>query len=220
MMETRTNKAKVTVGMLLLLSALGLSFLYSVANPHSGAAVLATSASAQPGAIITPAPAQPADPIYIKFDGVDGESQDRDHKDWIELLSFSQGQYLSVSSGAPGGAAVGRLVFEEFALKKTLDKSSPKLAEACCKGTVFPNVQLHLARPSSGGTQATYYTYEMKNVIVTSYHIDGSTQEPVPTESVSLNFEEIKVTYTKFDAAGRPEGTVQYGWNVKRNEGR
>ncbi|MBW2092594.1 MAG: type VI secretion system tube protein Hcp [Deltaproteobacteria bacterium] len=27
---------------------------------------------------------------YIKFDGVDGESQDKDHKDWIDVLSFSQ----------------------------------------------------------------------------------------------------------------------------------
>ncbi len=218
-MEKETNKTKVTVGALLLLATLGPLFLYSAANPHFGAGVLAASASTQPGAIITPAPVQPADPIYMKIEGVDGESQDRDHKDWIELLSFSQGQYLSVSSGAPGGATLGRLVFEEFALKKTLDKASPKLAEACCKGRVFPNIQLHLARPLSEGTQATYYTYELKNVIVTSYHISGSTQDAVPTESLSLNFEEIKVAYTKFDAAGRAEGIVQYGWDLKQNKG-
>ncbi len=218
-MDKTTNKAKTTVGVLLFLSTLGLLFLYSAANPRSGAGVLATSASAQPGAIVTPAPTQPADPIFIKFDGVDGESQDREHKDWIELLSFSQGQYLSLSSGAPGGAVIGRLVFEEFALKKTLDKASPKLAEALCKGTHFPKVDIHLARPSSAGTQATYYTYELKNVIVTSYHIDGSAQEPVPTETLSLNFEQIKVAYTEFDAAGRPKGTVQYGWDLKQNKG-
>jgi type VI secretion system secreted protein Hcp len=219
-MEKKVNNAKITIGVLLLLGALGLLFLYSVAIPRSGAGVLTATASAQPGTIITPVPDQPADPIYIKFDGVDGESQDREHRDWIELLSFSQGQYLSPSSGAPGGAVIGRLVFEEFALKKTLDKASPKLAEAVCTGRVFPQVQLHLARPLSEGTQATYYTYELKNVIVTSYHISGSTQDAVPTESLSLNFEEIKVTYTTFDAAGRPGGTAQYGWDLKRNEGR
>lgn len=217
-MEKKTNKAKITVGVLLFLSTLGLLFLYSVANPHSGAGVLTTAASAQPGTIITPVPTQPADPIYIKFDGVDGESQDRDHRDWIDLLSFSQGQYLPASPPAPGGTARTAAVFEELALKKTLDKASPKLAEAVCTGKVFPKVDIHLARPSSEGTQATYYTCELKNVIVTSYHIGGSTQDAVPTETLSLNFEEIKVTYTKFDAAGRPEGTVQYGWNVKRNQ--
>jgi len=217
-MEKRTNKAKVTVGVFLLFSTVGLLLLYSIANPSSRVGILATAASAQPGTSITPIAAQPQDPAFIKFDGIDGESQDRDHRDWIDLLSFSQGQYLSPSSSAPGGAATGRLVFEELALRKTLDKACPKLAEAVCKGTVFPNVQLHLTRPSSAGAQATYYTVEMKNVIVTSYHISGSTQEEVPTETFSLNFEEIKVAYTKFDAAGQPEGVVQYGWNVKRNQ--
>ena len=220
MMETRTNKAKVTVGMLLLLSALGLSFLYSVANPGSRAGVLATTASAQPGAVITPVPTQPAAALYIKFDGVDGESQDRDHRDWIELSSFSQGQYLPPSSAPSGGAARTAAIFEEFALKKTLDKASPKLAEAVCTGKVFPKVDIHVARTLSDGTQVTYYTYELKNVIVTSYHVGGSTQDAVPTESLSLNFEEIKVIYTKFDAAGRAESTAQYGWDLKRNEGR
>ena len=27
---------------------------------------------------------------FIKFDGVDGEAQDRDHRDWSDLESFSQ----------------------------------------------------------------------------------------------------------------------------------
>jgi len=37
---------------------------------------------------------------YIKFDGIDGESQDKDHKEWIDILSFSQGMHQ------PGGGAV------------------------------------------------------------------------------------------------------------------
>ncbi len=38
---------------------------------------------------------------YIKFDGVDGEAQDKDHKDWSDLASFSQGLQQ------PGGGATG-----------------------------------------------------------------------------------------------------------------
>lgn len=30
---------------------------------------------------------------YIKFDGVDGESADKDHKRWSDLLSFGQTIY-------------------------------------------------------------------------------------------------------------------------------
>ncbi|MEK6705683.1 MAG: type VI secretion system tube protein Hcp, partial [Bdellovibrionota bacterium] len=84
--------------------------------------------------------------------------------------------------------------------------------------TVFPKVDVHLTRPFPGGTPVTYCTFELKNVIVTSYHIGGSTQDVVPSESLSLNFEEIKVVYTEFDAAGKPKSTVQYGWNLKLNK--
>jgi type VI secretion system secreted protein Hcp len=217
-MEKTTNKVKVTVGVLLFLSALGLSLLYFRATPSSRTGVFATAASAQPGTVTTPVPTQPADPIYIKFDGIDGESQDREHRDWIDALSFSQGQYLSPSSSVPGGAARGKVVFEEFTIKKMVDKASPKLAEALCKGTVFPNVDIHVARPLSEGTQVTYYTYELKNVIVTSYQISGSTQDDVPTESLSLSFEQIKATYTKFDAAGRAESTIGYSWDLARSQ--
>lgn len=213
----KTNKARASFGVLLLAGMLGMTFLYAVANLHSGAGVSANTVSAQPGPVVKPIPAQPTDPLFMKIEGVEGESQDREHMDWIELLSFSQGQYLSPSSTAPGGATRGTLIFEELAVKKTLDKSSPKLAEACCNGTIFPKVEIHLTRPIAGGAPLTYCTFELKKAIVASYHIEGSTQDVVPNESLSLNFEEIKVVYTQFDSAGRPKGTVQYSWNIKAN---
>jgi len=212
-MQNKAKRAKVTIGVLVLAGALGLGLLHFGAAPGSRTGILA-AASGQTGAIIMPALTQPADPIYIKFDGVDGESQDADHRDWSDLLSFSQGQYLPPSPWTGGGSRT--VVMEEFGLKKTLDKASPKLAEAVCTGRVFPKVDIHVARPLSGRTQV-YYTYELRNVIVSSYHISGSTQEEVPTESVSLNFEQIKVAYTKFDAAGKAQSTVEYSWNVDRN---
>jgi type VI protein secretion system component Hcp len=53
--------------------------------------------------------------------------------------------------------------------------------------------------------------------MVTSYSISGSAQgEDVPTEQFSLNFEEIKVTYTEQDkATGQPKGNVEYSWKVE-----
>jgi type VI secretion system secreted protein Hcp len=154
---------------------------------------------------------------FVKFDGVDGESQDRDHKDWINLLSFRQGQFIP-STGAVGSTR-GRAgcVFEEVVLAKELDKSSPKLAEAVCKGQVFSKVTIHLTSVSLGGQ--VYYAYELKNVLVTSYQITGSAAEVRPTEELSLNFEEIKVTYTEYDSStGRSKGNVEYTWKVEEGQ--
>ncbi len=156
---------------------------------------------------------------YIKFEGVEGEAQDKDHKNWSDLLSFSQGMTQ------PGGGATGAtrrrgdVIVEDISLVKELDKSSPKIAEAVCKGKVFPKVEIHLTASIADAGRVTYYVYELKNVLVTSYNIGGSGQaEDVPTENFSLNFEEIKTTYTEYDSAGKKKGNVEYSWKVEEAE--
>lgn len=153
---------------------------------------------------------------YIKFDGVDGEAQDKDHKNWSDLLSFSQGM-TQPGRGATGAARRrGDVVLDDVTCAKTLDKASPKIAESICKGKVFPKVEIHVTASTTDAGRATYYAYELKNVMVTHYNISGSGQsEDVPMEDFSLNFEEIKVTYTETDSKGQKKGNVEYSWKVE-----
>lgn len=105
---------------------------------------------------------------------------------------------------------------EDIVVVKELDKASPKLAEAVCQGEVFPRVEIHLTTSLTDAGRVTYYAYELKNVRIVSYHISGSGQsEDVPTEEISLSFEEIKVIYTEFDSAGKAKGNVEYLWRVE-----
>jgi len=181
---------------------------------------------------------------YIKFDGIDGESQDKAHKGWSEIVSFSQ------PISKPGGGATGPtrrrgdVVLDDIVVVKQLDKASPKLAESICNGKVFPKVEIHLTGPSEGSTcQGTFYAYELKNVMITSYKVIGSNPlayaliAPAPDvtmpysgpfivqavddpmEEMSLNFEEIKVTYTECDpTTGKSKGNVEYSWKVEEAE--
>ncbi len=153
---------------------------------------------------------------YIKFDGIDGECNDKDHKGWSDLLSMSQAIHR------PGGGATGQtrrrgdVVLDDIICTMELDKASPKLAEAVCNGKVFPKVTVHFSASYTDAGRVTYYAYELKNVIVSSYNFSGNGQsEQVPTEELSLNFEEIKVTYTECDAAGKKKGNIEYGWKVE-----
>jgi type VI secretion system secreted protein Hcp len=180
---------------------------------------------------------------YIKFDGIDGESQDKDHKGWSEIVSFSQPIHRP-SSGTDTSRRRGDVVIEDIVVVKEIDKASPKLAEAICTGKVFPKVEIHLTGPSEGSTcQGTFYIYELKNVMITSYKATGSnplayaliTPAPdsilpysgpfivqavdAPIEELSLNFEEIKVTYTECDpSTGKSKGNVEYSWKVEEGE--
>jgi type VI secretion system secreted protein Hcp len=152
---------------------------------------------------------------FLKIDGIDGESMDKDHKGWSNILSFAH------SLHQPGGGATGQsrrrgaVVVEDLICTKELDKSSPKIQEALSQGKVFPKVELELTTSGSGARQ-TYYKYELKNVMITSYNISGQSGDGVPMEEVAFNFEEIKVTYTEYDSNGRKKGNVEYEWKVEK----
>lgn len=151
---------------------------------------------------------------FIKFDGVDGEAQDRNHRGWSDLASFAQA-IRRIPPSVEGGRW-GSVVFEDLTCVKPLDKSSPRLAEAVASGKTFPKVEIHLTT-QFGDQGAIYYACELRNVLVTSYQVGGS-GDATPLESLSLQFEEIKVIYTEYDAAGRKKGDVEFSWKVE--EGR
>lgn len=156
---------------------------------------------------------------YIKFDGVDGEAQDKDHKGWSDLMSFSQPIHKPMGGATGATRRRGDVVLEDILVTKELDKASPKLGEAVCKGKVFPKVEIHVTASYTDAGRQTYYAYELKNVQVVSYTISGSGQaEDVPMEEMSFNFEEIKVTYTECDSAGKKKGNIEYSWKVEEGE--
>ncbi len=155
---------------------------------------------------------------YIKFDGISGECKDKDHKGWSDLISFSQ-PIFKPGSGTGSTRRRGDVVLEDIVCMKELDKCSPKLAESVCTGKVFPKVDIQITASYTDSGRVTYYAYELKNVQVVSYNVSGSGQsEDVPAEQVSLNYEEIKVTYTECDNAGKSKGNVEYSWKVEEGE--
>jgi len=155
--------------------------------------------------------------MYIQITGIDGEATDKDHKDWIEVLSFSMGM------ADPGGGAIGAtrrrgdVVMEDIVVVKELDKSSPKLMEKCAMGGVIPSLVLEVCGESDE-SPLTYYKYELENVMVTSFYCSGSTDEGVPVETITLNYEEITVTYTETDSTGKSKGNVEFTFKVEEGE--
>src|SRR5262249_28195922 len=60
--------------------------------------------------------------IYLKLDGVDGEAQDTDHQNQIEILSFSLG-VTNQGSGAIGvGSGSSRANVQDLYITKHVDK--------------------------------------------------------------------------------------------------
>ena len=138
-METRQKRTKIAVSILVLAGLLMFTLLAMADNFES---IAPPSPDVSEGYEMLAG-------MFIKFEGVDGEVQSGSYRGWCNALSFSQGQSLP-----DGGAGTTRqranVVFEDIVVVKELDKASPKLAEAVCKGKVFPKVEIHLTKSYAG----------------------------------------------------------------------
>ena len=72
--------------------------------------------------------------MFLKLDGIDGESTDSKHKDEIEVLAYGWGVAQQGSAHAGGGGGAGKAAFEDLHILARLQKSSPKLVLACASG--------------------------------------------------------------------------------------
>lgn len=157
---------------------------------------------------------------FMQVKDIEGESTDDKHQKWIEIMSYSFGASQAVGSlASTGGARSGeRVDLQDLAITKNLDKSSPKLFAACCKGTHIPEVTLELCRNT--GDKQTYMIYKLEDVLITSYNPSGTSGGDIPYESLTLNPAKITLTYTCTDHdTGKPAGQVTANWDQATNKG-
>ena len=150
--------------------------------------------------------------IFVKFDGIDGESRDANHMNWSDLLSVSESLALTTDSTRTRGTAR----YQDIVINKELDKASVRLRENLAKGSIIPRVEIEVTATFADAGRVTFFKYELKNVLITSFQMNASGNDEAgpPTENVSLNFEEIKVTYTEYDDKGNSKGNVEFSWKV------
>jgi len=159
---------------------------------------------------------------YLKIDGIPSQSSDENHKDWIEILSYSHGisQPGSGSVSSSGGRGTGRCDHQDFSVVKRLDKSSPKLALFCCNGTHIKKITMELCQ--AGGEQQKYMEYTLSDAIVGSVRPGGSEEgdEEVPLEEVSFKYDKIEWVFTETDKkTGKPKGDIKTHWDLTTNKG-
>lgn len=154
------------------------------------------SAAATTSAGAAPAVADAVD-IFLKIDGVPGDSRDSKHKDEIDVLSFSWG--VGRKSGLLGGPPVGKPTLQDFDFVMPVSKASPLLMVGSAKGTHFKKALLTVR--TAGDQQLEFYKVTMEDCLVSSYQTSASSD--VPSEQISLDFAKVTFSYQP----QRPDGT-------------
>ena len=155
--------------------------------------------------------------IYLKLDGIEGESQDSAHKNEIEVLAFEWRALQESAMHAGSGGGAGKATVEDLEFEHYIDRSSPNLMKYCLTGKHIPQAQLTVRK--AGGTPLEYLKFTFGDVIITRVNPKGSsTDELRVKETVRLSFSRIKQEYAVQNAQGGSAGAITAGYDIKGNK--
>ena len=158
-----------------------------------------------------------AQDIFLKIEGIEGESQDHKHKGEIDLLSYSWGASQAGTMQFGGGGGAGKVSMQDFQFTMLINKSSPKLMLACADGTHFKKATMTARK--AGKDQQEFVKINFTDIIISSYQTSahGGGGE-IPMESISFNYTKVEWEYKEQKPDGTLGGTVRAGWDVKSNK--
>src|SRR5262245_24315986 len=105
--------------------------------------------------------------MYLKIDGIEGESEDSQNPKQVEVLSWSWGESNAGSFAHGGGGGTGKVNMQDISFSVLISKASPLLFNACATGKHVGFAILTCRK--AGETQNKYLEVTVKDVIVSSF---------------------------------------------------
>ena len=158
--------------------------------------------------------------VQISSPGVTGEATADGYAGWIEIYSFSWGASNPTTVGTTsGGLSAGKASVSSFNIMKKTETSSAPLFAACCAGQHFATATVEMSKATgTSGQQQVFLQYVFTDVMVESIQWSGATGgDDSPTESVSLAFGKVGITYSKQDdASGAMSPAGNASWDLTK----
>src|SRR5215470_15452393 len=102
--------------------------------------------------------------IFLKLDGIAGESTTKGHEKEIEVVSYDQSIDATVITSGGGGSSAGKATFHGVRFRKLLDSASIPIALACASGLHIATARFAFRRASPA---LDFYIVALEDVLVT-----------------------------------------------------
>jgi type VI secretion system secreted protein Hcp len=157
-----------------------------------------------------------AQDIFIKIDGIRGESSDAMHTNEIEVLEWewSISQQSNMHSGSGGGA--GKCTVYDLTFEHYVDRASPNLMKYCLTGKPIDSAVLVVRK--AGGAPLEFLKLSMEQVLISAVNLIAIPGMRSPREEVSLSFASVKQEYVVQNEQGGSVGVVSMGYDIKANK--
>lgn len=164
--------------------------------------------------------------IFMEIDDIKGNATTTGYVDQIDIEEFQLNVQNTLNDGSNNSRTQGTPKFGDIALVKTLDSASVLLFGKLYSGSVIEKITLHFTKIVKNKA-VDFMTLELGNCIITSMNTvadfsqTGKTDSNPglePREHITINYQTIEETFTKYDKDGNAAGPLRAGYNVLENE--
>lgn len=146
--------------------------------------------------------------MFLKIDGITGDSQDPDHTNENEVKSFSWQETTNAASKGGGGGVGAKAVFGDLNVTTKSGKWSTQLLQNSASGNHIKEVKLFASQPGGG-----YVKIKLQDVLITNYGTTGSDKDAAVLDQLSMSYAKIFLDTMSADGS-----TGSVGWDVKNNK--
>jgi type VI secretion system secreted protein Hcp len=154
--------------------------------------------------------------MFLKLDGVDGESQDSEHKGEIQIEGFTLGAVSPRDAFTNQGAGAVRM--SHMTIRANVDKSTPKLFTKITKNEKIPSAVLTCRR--AGKEQFEYFKVTLSEVLVVKVQagdLKAEGGDVVPQCEFDLAYGKIEIQAKEQMSTGPTSGAVVCNFNLMTN---
>lgn len=147
--------------------------------------------------------------IFLNAGGIPGDAVDKGFEGMIEIQAFSWGA-VNASATANTARLSSKPEVADVVISKKFDVSSPTFMMKLLKGEAIPSMLLIVVKNDLKTGLVRLMEVELTNVFVSSLQqSDSAGGDPVPYESVSFNYQKIKLTHLGADGK-----KTSFEWSV------
>lgn len=161
---------------------------------------------------VVPAAAESTDfDVYLKLDGISGESVTKGYEKWIQLqyVSLDFENSSTLNSSPTTGSGAGKAVRKAIAINKNFDLSSIPMFMDMVMGKTIEKGQIVFVK--TGEQRLPIVTIDLEKISVSTYNLNNL------DEYIELNYGAINFKYTAVGPDGKTTNTNTGGWDFMKN---
>lgn len=157
--------------------------------------------------------------MFIKLDGIQGDSRNYQHKGWSDILEWNWGMSALLDPENTRKTSIN-----EITITKQIGIDSTDFMLLFTQGKTVKNAEINII-PTVAKREARqkYLHMQMEDVTIKSIHTSGSAGDESFKEQITLNFSKVRLTYNPYlvSSAENPEATsidYKFGWDIRADK--